>query len=255
MPQQKLYRDILDVLLAEYDSSTPPGRTSGYPEHLLACVWGLYCQIHRHARAAVLLSDNGMGHEAGIIARIMMEHTVVMHWIVEQGDDGVDALLANQSKRMKKWVDRTTKESSLAVPPEIASELMDGFDGIDEEKALKQFDRICREVGVEDLYSAYGFLSNFVHPTTTTSNIYCDPSHNLRLAPPPELGENNISLITHCLIWAERDFDRLTPGHPKADGLEKLASSVKAVPVLPPYRTLPPPPSQPRRRKRGRTKK
>lgn len=68
MPEPKLYRDIV---------------------------------MHRHARAAVPLSDNGMGHEAGIIARIMMEHTVVTHWIVERGDDGVDALLANQSKRMK----------------------------------------------------------------------------------------------------------------------------------------------------------
>jgi hypothetical protein len=49
-----------------------------------------------------------------------------------------------------------------------------------------------------------------------------------------------IGIIAHCLIWAERDFDRLTPGTPKAMELENLAKSIKARPILPPYHAIPP---------------
>jgi hypothetical protein len=250
MARIDLHRGIVDVLLAEYDRTQPPDRNSGYPTKQLACAWGLYCEIHRLARAATMLIDNNMSHESGIMARVMLEHTVVLHWIIERGDDGVDALLANQAKRMKTWVDRTTKESTLELPAELATELASGFPDIDEKKALGQFERICRELDVVDLYVAYGFLSNFVHPTTTTSNIYCDPSGRLKLEPTTGLGNRNISLIAYCLIWAERDFDRLTPGQPRADELERLAKSVDAKPILPPYKQLPP--AAPKKRARGR---
>lgn len=255
MPERQLYRDIVDVLLAEHEKTAPPaGAADEDSAKLLGCVWGLYCQIHRHARAAVLLHDNAMEHEAGIMARVMMEHTVVMHWIVERGDKGVDALLANQAKRMETWLHRTTTESSLSIPEEIASRLRDSFKDFEEAQALKQFDKICNEVRTEDLYAAYGYLSSFVHPTTTTSNMYCDSSGNLTLSP-LQKDEDYISLVASCLIWTERDFDRLTPDHPKADGLERLASSIQAVPVLPKYRAIPPAPKKKRgRANRGRKK-
>lgn len=242
MPERQLYRNIVDVLLAEHETTAPPaGAADTASAKLLGCVWGLYCQIHRHARAAVLLHDNAMEHEAGIMARVMMEHTVVMHWIIERGDKGVDALLDNQAKRMKTWLHRTTTETSLSIPEELASTLRDSFENFEEARALKQFDKICNEVRAEDLYAAYGYLSNFVHPTTTTSNMYCDSSGNLVIAP-LQKDEDYISLVASCLIWAERDFDRLTPGHPKTEGLEKLASEIQAVPALPEYRAVPPAP-------------
>ena len=60
-----LHRDIVDVLLAEYDRMQPPDENSGYPTKQLACVWGLYCEIHRLARAATVLINNNMSHESG----------------------------------------------------------------------------------------------------------------------------------------------------------------------------------------------
>lgn len=251
MPDRQLYRNIVDVLLAEHKVSVPPTDAATQDTaKLLGCAWGLYCQIHRHAQAAVLLHDNAMEHEAGIMARVMMEHTVVMHWIVERGDKGVDALLANQAKRMGTWLHRTTTKSSLSVPDEIASLLRESLKDFQETEALKQFDKICSEVRTEDLYAAYGYLSSFVHPTTTTSNMYCDTSGNLTLSP-LQRDEDYISLVASCLIWTERDLDRLIPGSPKAEGLGKLASSVQAVPVLPQYRAIPPEP----KKKRGRGQK
>lgn len=249
MSQPKLYRDIVDGLLAEHEASTPPDASSGYPIRQLGCVWGIYCQIHRFARAALMMSDNGLSHESNAILRIMLEHVVVMHWIIERGDEGVDALLANQSKRMKSWVERT-KNTPLVVPADIVGELADSSEGIDEGKALKQFESICKQVGTEELYVVYGFLCNFVHPTSMTSNVYCDATGKLQLVPLLDPSSGNVTLIAHCLIWAERDFDRLTPGQPRADDLDRVANSINAVPMLPPYHPLPP--AGPRRRSRKR---
>jgi hypothetical protein len=250
-PDLLLYRQIVDVLVTEHNSSRPPDVNDGYPVKQLACTWGIYCQIHRFARAAVLLIDNEMGREANVIVRVMLEHTVVLHWIIERGDEGVDALLAKQSKQMKTWL-RTMEGSSMVPPPEIVAELHSSFIGIDETKAVKAFKDTCEQIGAADLYVVYGFQSGYVHPTTGTSNAYCDELGNLTLVPSGGGHPANISLVAHCLIWAERDFDRLKPQQSRADQLGRLAVSIRARPVLPEYRSLPPAASRARNTRRHR---
>lgn len=136
MPELELYRQITDVLLAEHEASRPPGADEGYPLRQLACAWGLYAQIYRFGRAAVLLSDNGMGHETNVLVRSMLEHTVLLHWVVERGDEGVEAVIANQSKRLKGWL-KNAAGTSLSVPPGVAAELTSDLPGIDERKGCK----------------------------------------------------------------------------------------------------------------------
>jgi hypothetical protein len=34
------------------------------------------------------------------------ESALARHWIIARGDDGIDAMLANQSKQMKKWLEK-----------------------------------------------------------------------------------------------------------------------------------------------------
>jgi hypothetical protein len=250
-PGLELYRHIVDVLLAEHETSEPPQPEDGYPLKQFACVWGLYCRTHRFARAAVTLSDNDMGQEATPIVRMMLEHTIVVHWIIDRGDDGVDAIIANQSKQMKSWL-RNTADTTLVVPTDISNELTDSFVGIDESKATRTFKEICKQISADELYAVYGFQSNFVHPTITTSNAYCDSLGKATLKPGGNGHPANMALIAHCLIWVGRAFDRITPEHPRADGLEKLAHSVSARPILPPYCPLPPPQAS---RSRGRRRR
>jgi Family of unknown function (DUF5677) len=240
MPELRLYRHIVDVLLAEHESSKPPEVTDESPLHILSCIWGLYAQIHRFGRAAVTLMDNGMGQEANVLIRAMLEYTVVLHWIIERGNDGVDAFLAKQSRSIKNWL-RHAEGTSLTVPPDVAAELTAPVPGIDEAKAVRAFETVCKEVDARDLYAVYGIQSLLVHPTVTTSNIYTDASGErpiLTLEPSGEGSPTNISLIAHCLIWAGRDFDGLSVKHPRAAGLEKLAKQIMARPTLPPYQQI-----------------
>jgi hypothetical protein len=44
-----------------------------------------------------MLADHGMGQETVVLVRVMPEHAIVLHWVVERGDD---ATHANQSKQV-----------------------------------------------------------------------------------------------------------------------------------------------------------
>jgi hypothetical protein len=94
-------------------------------------------------------------------------------------------------------------------------------------------------------------LSQSVHPSVSTSNTYIEPeSGALRLT--PRLGyPASVQMIAHWLIWAQRDLDKVLPDPARAQGLEKLASAIGAVPVLPGYQ--PPTPPAPRGRGGSRT--
>ena len=255
MADAALYRQIVDVLLAEHEKSTPPQPRDEDSAKMLSVTWGLYCQVYRLARASILLADNGMGQEGIVLKRVMLEHTIVLHWVIVRGGDGVEAIRANQSKQMRKWLDKT-KDTTLEVPPEIAGEITATFVGIDEAKATGFFSDICHQVGCEDLYAVYGIWSQTVHPSLATSNAYIDQTSGaLRLTPTHD-HSSNVMLVAHCLIWAQRALDRLLPDPDRAKGLQNLASVIQAIPVLPDYRppVAPQASGSPRRRsRRGRS--
>jgi hypothetical protein len=240
MPDPALYRQIVDVLLAEHEASTPPQPRDEAMARKLAVTWGLYCQVHRFARAAMLLADNGMGQESIVLDRVMLEHTIVLHWIIARGDDGIEAMLANQSKQMRKWLEKT-RDMTLEVPQAIAGEITASLDGIDETKAASIFSDICGQVGCGDLYGVYGIWSQAVHPSVSTSNAYIEPSSGALQLTPRFSHPANVQLVAHCLIWAQRAFDRLLPDPSRAQGLKNLASAIQAIPVLPDYQPPAPP--------------
>jgi hypothetical protein len=103
MADAALYRQIVDVLLAEHEKSTPAQPRDASTARKLTVTWGLYCQVYRLARSATMLADHGMDQEGLVLIRVMLEHTIMLHWIVERGDDGIDAMHANQSKQNLGW--------------------------------------------------------------------------------------------------------------------------------------------------------
>lgn len=141
MPEPKIYRHILDELLREFEESTAPTYRDNYPIRILSCALGLYAHIHRMARAVRLLVDSGMPHEAVPLARSVLEYTIVLHWTIERGEGGVDAMLANQRKRVNAFLEHA-KGTSLMIPPKFREELESADVGVDEEETMKAFEQI-----------------------------------------------------------------------------------------------------------------
>jgi hypothetical protein len=57
MADAVLYRQIVDVLLAENEKSTPPRPRDEQTAGHLAVAWGLYCEVHRLPCDAMLLAE------------------------------------------------------------------------------------------------------------------------------------------------------------------------------------------------------
>jgi len=176
-----------------------------------------------------------MAQEAHVMVRVALEHTVLLHWVVERGDAGVAAMLASQSKSVNRSV-RTMRQAELVVPREVEREIERLTPDFDEGQVVGQFRQVCEQLGVLDLYVVYGVESVFVHPSVATVNAYCDDNGKLVTSPARDIHRGNFALLAPCLIWAGRDLDRLVPGQPRAEGLEKLAASIGAHGALPPYR-------------------
>ena len=136
-----------------------------------------------------------------------------------------------------RWISNTGG-TELELPPEVAQELRDSFEGIDAANAFGTFKAVCEEIDAQSLYALYGNLSQFVHPTTTISNIHLHFDGAPSITPSSGL-TSNISLVAHCLIWAEGSFLQLAPDETRAD-LERLAKSIRARTALPTYRPAKP---------------
>jgi Family of unknown function (DUF5677) len=251
----KLHRQIVEVLVSEFEQGAPPHQIDGISRDLLACAWGLYAQINRLGRAFLLLTDSDMGHETNILIRVVLEHTILLHWVAELGDRGVAAILASQSKRVDQTI-KTAREAQMALSRDVERQMRAAAETpISETKAIGQFRTVCKELGLLELYFVYSVESGFVHPSIATINTYIDADGNLATRPQRKTHETNVEMLAYCLIWANRDFDMLTPGQPRTRELENLARSVQAAPVLPPYRPAPPPPQRPKRGRGGRRRR
>jgi Family of unknown function (DUF5677) len=241
----------VEVLVAgqpQFERGEVPTRLERVSARVFACAWGLYAQAHRHAKAALVLTDAGMAQETHVMVRVALEHTVMLHWIVERGEAGVTALLASQSESVNKSL-RTMRQAELVVPPEVEKEIERLNPDFNDSEVVGQFRQVCEQLGVLDLYVVYGGESAFVHPSAPTVNAYCDDRGQLVTSPPRDIHRGNFALLAPFLVWAGRDLDQLIPGQPRTDGLERLAASIGAHPALPPYRA-PQPAQTGRRRKR-----
>jgi hypothetical protein len=248
----QLHHHIIDVLTKEYEAAPAPQAgdvADGVPMPVLACAWGLYAQVNRHTKAAIILTDNDMAHEAHVHLRVAMEHAIYLHWIVERGEPGVEIMRADQSARVAKSI-KTAREATVILPPEVEKEIKEIGEGIDDGKALKQFRKVCEELDLLGLYFMYGVESGFVHASLQTINAYASPT-TLTTEPQRIPSRSTVHLLAQCLIWARRDLDRIVPGRPDAEGLDALAQLIDTRP-LPPYRPVATPSS--RRRRRGHSK-
>jgi hypothetical protein len=236
----KLHRQIVEALLVEHETGTPPDDSER--RRIFGCAWGLYAQIRGHARAALLLTEADMEHEAHVHVRAALEHALMLHWVVERGEPAVDAILASQEKQVQRSV-RTAREAKLSLPAEVEAQISaEGAEGpIDVTQAYRSFKRVCEEVGGLSLYFVYGVESQFVHPSLLTINAYTDPSPGpgreilLTRPRPGDHHRHSFYLLAQCLIWSGRDLERLAPDPEVATGLEALAKQIEAATTLPPY--------------------
>jgi len=137
----------------------------------------------------MILTDNGMAHEAHVHLRVAMEHAIYLHWVVERGEAGVEVLITDQATSVAKSV-KTARQAAVVLPPEVEREIEEaGGEGIDDSKALKQFRKVCEEVDLLGLYFMYRVESGFIHASLLTINAYASGPATLTTEPQQVLAE------------------------------------------------------------------
>ncbi len=74
------YRQAIDEIVRGLTQLTAP-LTLANPNRVrcLQVAYGWCAEIHRLARAVVILLDQELGHEARPLVRVLLEHTVTLH--------------------------------------------------------------------------------------------------------------------------------------------------------------------------------
>jgi len=197
-------------------------------------------QVHRFGKAFLQLEKIGMEHEGHLLVRSALEYAVVGHWAAHVGHNAVVARYAEDQRKLKALVDDLRRTPNDVVPTQWKAEMFtEHIDdvpvlAVDEADFLKNFETLCRDVGVHNnLYPAYRMLCWVAHPTTHSAGVYLGGEDEIALIPsfPRPLGL--VGMMAYAVFWSRRTVDDLIVGHPYGDELDQIAASMNVWPRLP----------------------
>ncbi len=102
----------------------------------------------------------------------MLEYTITLHWLIEVGDDAVDALMSEHQRALK--VASEKADLGLELPEDAIREILDvDVPKVAEQDTLRRFERVCEELGVaHNLYIVYRVECAAAHPTLAAASVY-----------------------------------------------------------------------------------
>lgn len=230
------FRTAIEELISLYET-LPATEVDVENARLMQVAHGWTAQIFRFAKSILVLADSGFGHEADVIARSMLEYTVILHWVLEVGDDAVDALMSEHQRSLKAASKKA--DPDLGLPMEAIQEILSvEVREVDEQDTLRWFEGVCRELGVEsNLYVVYRVMCAVAHPTISAAAAYLvdlGDSVPSGFKPEPSGGLEAVPLAASLLVWAASSLDSLLEGRPMEESIEGIAARIETVPHLPP---------------------
>ena len=91
----RIITDALDALSkTESVTRTPKATARVFP-----LAYGWFAAIVRNGQLIALAHENGLRHECASSARLVLQHTLALQWLIEGGDPAVDAVEADGHRR------------------------------------------------------------------------------------------------------------------------------------------------------------
>lgn len=201
-------REAIQTLLDAFDALAGPDGVNIQAAHeqLFISVFGWWAWINNNTKLVLLAQDNGLGHEAAPNVRSILEHSVVMQWVVDDPEAATTAVAAKADEDRRKLFD-DAKAQNWTIP-----------DGVSRPKptksAMLNFASLCGRYGAKTFYIPYRLLSAHVHPSAKGSEAYLDPDtlqlhHDVDKSAKPDL-----VLIAICLIQTAQAINSLTADQP-----------------------------------------
>jgi hypothetical protein len=138
--------------------------------------YGWFAAIVRTGQLIALAHENGLRHECAASARVILQHTLALQWLIEGGDPAVDAVETDGQRRafdLVKELDDTgwPIPAALTMRPSTRPAKSGAF-----EHQFDNFKAICALYdGGDQLYVPYRLQSGNAHPSYTGAMAYLVP--------------------------------------------------------------------------------
>lgn len=217
----------IKVLIKAFEDLTDAGQVDVPNEHteVFIAVYGWWAWISRNSKLVLLAYDADLAHESAPNVRTILEHSLVMQWDADIGQDALAALAVMDSERRRVFIDELDaagwQVQAEVTPPQPASHPLKG--------KIKNFQELCISYGARSLYVPYRMLSTHIHPTAKGASAYVDAGQ-LASYPVHGTADGNLALIAVTLIQAALTINNLLQNDALtaaiADARERLGAEI-----------------------------
>lgn len=143
--------------------------------------WRFTC---RSAEAALVLSERGFGIEAAPVVRNALNHAYALHWLIDNGEPAVDALIAasiDDAEKLCKKMERTNWPAATEYRRLLKERKANATGPVTDGDLLR---KLKHEIGnvydmldrydSADVYPVYSHLSSMSHTRVETANAYLE---------------------------------------------------------------------------------
>ncbi len=213
---------VIEQLASSLDLMSAKGSVQVHPGkgRVFAAAYGWWAFIIRSSQAVLTLRRAGLEHEASPIVRAILQHGLVLQWLVDVGDTAVDAVKEYGDDNVRLLL-KTMQDANwpavaglnLNPPPRPATPnpLV---------TKLKNFEELCTAYNALQLYVPFRLMSAYVHPTSVGSRAYFDETSGELAARATGTAEGpRIIQTAMCLIQSGKVISQLLIDDPLAGAL------------------------------------
>lgn len=209
------------TLTGEFDKLISTGQLSVHSEksNLFLAVYSWWMWINRSSKLVALAYRQDLDHEVAPTVRSIVEHALVLQWVIDEGDEALHALAEHGEKNRRKLL-RELEESGWPIPPEVeqqeakSPEVPHRLAG-----TISSFFNICNIYDARKLYVSFRLLSAYAHPSVPGATAYITETMTLRSHAEHTWGP--LIQTAMCLIQATRTMNPLIEGQPMNDAIAR----------------------------------
>jgi hypothetical protein len=201
-------REAIRTLIDAFDTLTNAGAVNpqAADERLFTDVFGWWAWINNSSKLVLLAYDAGLGHEASPSVRSILEHAVVMQWVIDDREPATAAIAAKAADNRRKLFDDATAQG-WAIPDDITRPEPT-------RQTMPDFASLCARYDAKILYIPYRMLSAHVHPSAKGAETYVD-RETLELHTHADKNtRSDLVLVAICLLQTAQAINALTSDRP-----------------------------------------
>ena len=191
---------ILDELLALYPAMTTLQLREGHRKaaHL---AHGWYQRVRRSCEAIISLERFGYGPEAAPIRRTIIEHTVALKWLSEEGDGVLDVMALEHAARAKRIKEATKAANWTSVDQGEIQAVIDEIDEESRDHTKADFKHFSKQNQDQSVLAAYLAEVGRAHATYQSAIDYMDVEQEV-LRAESRADTDNVKMAADFLLEA-----------------------------------------------------